>query len=107
VSFHDIQLALGPVSGLDFMVDGQTYQTKQNRLRWLYYRQSSNRRYANLLHRQCPDLPFGLFMHRHRRFAVGNEVFTPIAIRSACTTRPPTAPRTHGGRRRAVRGRLV
>jgi hypothetical protein len=50
VSFHDIELALGPISGLDFMVDRQTYQTKQNRLRWLYYR------------RQCPDLPFGLFM---------------------------------------------
>jgi SAM-dependent methyltransferase len=62
VSFHDIELALGPISGLDFMVDRQTYQMKQNRLRWLYYRRSSNRRYANLLRRQCPDLPFGLFM---------------------------------------------
>ncbi len=62
VSYHDIELALGPISDLDFMVDRQTFQMKQNPLRWLYYRQSSNRRYANLLRRQCPGLPFGLFM---------------------------------------------
>ncbi len=62
VSYHDIELALGPISYLDFMIDRQTFQMKQNPLRWLYYRQSSNRRYANLLRRQCPDLPFGLFM---------------------------------------------
>jgi S-adenosylmethionine-dependent methyltransferase len=62
VSYHDIELALGPISDLDFMADRQTFQMKQNPLRWLYYRQSANRRYANLLRRQCPELPFGLFM---------------------------------------------
>lgn len=62
VSFHDIELALGPVSDLDFLVDRQSFQMRQNPLRWLHYRQSTNRRYANLLRRQCPELPFGLFM---------------------------------------------
>jgi 2-polyprenyl-3-methyl-5-hydroxy-6-metoxy-1,4-benzoquinol methylase len=62
VSYHDIELALGPISELDFMVDRQSFQMKQNPLRWLYYRQSTNRRYANLLRRQCPELPFGVFM---------------------------------------------
>ena len=62
VSYHDIELALGPISELDFMVDRQSFQMKQNPLRWFYYRQSTNRRYANLLHRQCRELPFGLFM---------------------------------------------
>jgi len=62
VSYHDIELALGPISELDFMVDRRSFQRKQNPLRWLYYRQSTDRRYANLLRRQCPELPFGLFM---------------------------------------------
>jgi S-adenosylmethionine-dependent methyltransferase len=62
VSYHDIELALGPISELDFMVDRQSFQMKQNPLRWFYYRQSTNRRYANLLRRQCRELPFGLFM---------------------------------------------
>ena len=35
---------------------------RQNLLRWLYYRQSINRRYINILRRQRPDLPLGLFM---------------------------------------------
>ncbi len=73
VSYHDIELALGPVSDLDFMVDRQTFQMRQNPLRWLYYRRSSNRRYADLLRRQRPDLPFGLFMP-----------YLNIAIRKAC-----------------------
>lgn len=62
VSYHDIELALGPIPDLDFLVDRQTFQMRQNPLRWLYYRQSTNRRFANLLHSQCPDLPAGLFM---------------------------------------------
>ncbi|ORW34563.1 class I SAM-dependent methyltransferase [Mycobacterium palustre] len=61
VSYHDIELALGPVTGLEFLADRQSFQMKQNPLRRLYYLQSSNRRYANLLRRQRPDLPFGLF----------------------------------------------
>ena len=62
VSYHDIELALGPIPDLDFMVDRQSFQMKQNPLRWLYYRQSGKHRYANMLRRQRPDLPFGLFM---------------------------------------------
>ncbi len=62
VSYHDIELALGPACDLDFAVDRQTFQMRQNPLQWLYYRRSSNRRYADLLRRQRPDLPFGLFM---------------------------------------------
>lgn len=62
VSYHDIELALGPIGDLDFLVDRQSFQMKQNQLRWLYYRLSANRRYANMLHRQRPDLPLGLFM---------------------------------------------
>jgi len=62
VSYHDIELALGPASGLDFMVDQQTFQMRQNPLRWLYYRRSSNRRYADLSRRPRPDLALGLFM---------------------------------------------
>jgi hypothetical protein len=62
VSYHDIELALGPLSDLGFMTDRQTFQVRQNPLRWLYYRQSTNRRYASLLRRQCPELPSGLFM---------------------------------------------
>jgi ubiquinone/menaquinone biosynthesis C-methylase UbiE len=62
VSYHDIELALGPIGDLDFLVDRQSFQMRQNLLRWLYYRQSINRRYANILRRQRPDLPLGLFM---------------------------------------------
>jgi hypothetical protein len=49
VSYHDIELALGPIGDLDFMIDRQSFQMKQNQLRWLHYRQSTNRRYANML----------------------------------------------------------
>jgi hypothetical protein len=62
VSYHDIELALGPIGDLDFMIDRQSFQMKQNQLRWLHYRQSTNRRYANMLRRQRPDLLLGLFM---------------------------------------------
>lgn len=62
VSYHDIELALGPIQDLDFMVDRQSFQRGQNPLRWLYYQQSDRRRYANMLRRQRPDLPLGLFM---------------------------------------------
>lgn len=62
VSYHEIELALGPIGDLEFMVDRHSFQIKQNQLRWVRYRQSSNRRYANLLHRQRPDLPIGLFL---------------------------------------------
>ncbi|OBG32621.1 hypothetical protein A5672_25595 [Mycobacterium alsense] len=62
VSYHDLELALGPIGELDFMVDRHSYQMKQNPLRWLYYRRSTNRRFVNLLRRQCPELPVGLFM---------------------------------------------
>jgi S-adenosylmethionine-dependent methyltransferase len=62
VSYHDIELALGPIGEHDFLVDRHSFQMKQNPLRWLHYRQSTTRRYANLLRRQCPDLPVGLFM---------------------------------------------
>jgi len=62
VSYHDIELALGPISDLDFMVDRQTFQMKQNWVRWLHYHLSRDHRYANLLRRQRPDLPLGLFM---------------------------------------------
>lgn len=33
VSYHEIELALGPVGGLEFMVDRQSFQLKQNPLR--------------------------------------------------------------------------
>lgn len=62
VSYHEIELALGPVDGLDFMVDRQSFQIKQNWIRWAHHRQSTDRRYANLLRRQRPDLPIGLFL---------------------------------------------
>lgn len=62
VSYHDIELALGPLPGLDFLVDRQAFQMRQNPLRWLYYRRSRNRRYVDLLRRQRPDLPLGLFL---------------------------------------------
>jgi S-adenosylmethionine-dependent methyltransferase len=62
VSFHDIELALGPIQNLHFEVDLQSFQIKQNPLRWLHYQQSAKRRYANILRRQRPDLPFGFFM---------------------------------------------
>jgi len=61
VSYHDIEMALGPIADLDFMVDRQTFQMQQNPLRWLHYRQSGNHRYTNMLRKQRPDLPFGLF----------------------------------------------
>lgn len=62
VSFHEIELALGPIQNLDFEVDRQSFQMGQNMLRWLHYRQSNKRRYANMLRRQRRDLPFGFFM---------------------------------------------
>ncbi|KAA8966032.1 bifunctional 2-polyprenyl-6-hydroxyphenol methylase/3-demethylubiquinol 3-O-methyltransferase UbiG [Mycobacterium sp.] len=62
VSYHEIELALGPVGTLEFLVDRHSFQIKQNMLRWLRYRFSTNRRYANLLRRQRPDLPLGLFL---------------------------------------------
>jgi 2-polyprenyl-3-methyl-5-hydroxy-6-metoxy-1,4-benzoquinol methylase len=62
VSFHDIELALGPIDDLDFIADRQSFQMQQNQLRWLRYHQSSDHRYVNLLRRQRPDLPVGLFM---------------------------------------------
>jgi 2-polyprenyl-3-methyl-5-hydroxy-6-metoxy-1,4-benzoquinol methylase len=62
VSYHDIEMALGPIEELDFVADRQSFQMKQNPLRRLYYYQSSDRRYANMLRRQRPDLPLGLFM---------------------------------------------
>jgi S-adenosylmethionine-dependent methyltransferase len=62
VSFHDVELALAPIGDLEVMVDRQTFQMSQNPLRWFYYHQSDRRRYANMLRRQRPDLPMGLFM---------------------------------------------
>lgn len=62
VSYHELELALGPIGGLDFMVDRQSFQIRQNPLRWVRYHQSRNRRYANLLRQQRPDLPIGLFL---------------------------------------------
>jgi len=62
VSFHDIELALGPIQDLDFKLDLQSFQLEQNLLRWLHYRQSRKRRYAKMLRQQRPDLPFGFFM---------------------------------------------
>ncbi|UXA07469.1 class I SAM-dependent methyltransferase [Mycobacterium sp. SMC-2] len=62
VSYHEIELALGPIKELEFMVDRHSFQIRQNLLRWLHYRLSSSRRYANLLRRQRPDLPIGLFL---------------------------------------------
>lgn len=62
VSYHDIELALGSLHQLDFAVDRQSFQMRQNPVRRLYYRQSGNRRFVNMLRRQRPDLPVGLFM---------------------------------------------
>jgi 2-polyprenyl-3-methyl-5-hydroxy-6-metoxy-1,4-benzoquinol methylase len=62
VSYHDIELALGPLQTLEFEVDRQTFQNGQNPLRWLHYGRSSKRRVVNMLRRQRPDLTAGLFM---------------------------------------------
>jgi len=62
VSFHDIDLALGPIEELAFKVDLQSFQLQQNLLRRLHYRLSTKRRYANMLRRHRRDLPFGFFM---------------------------------------------
>lgn len=62
VSFHDLELALGAIEDLRFGVDRQSFQLSQNPLRRLHYAQSDKRRYVNLLRRQRPDLPIGLFL---------------------------------------------
>jgi 2-polyprenyl-3-methyl-5-hydroxy-6-metoxy-1,4-benzoquinol methylase len=62
VSYHDIELALGPIGTLDFEIDRQTFQMSQNPLRRLHYRQSTKRRFVSMLHQQRNDLPVGLFM---------------------------------------------
>ncbi|MEY8018491.1 class I SAM-dependent methyltransferase [Mycobacterium servetii] len=62
VSFHDIELALGPIGDLEFLADRHSFQIEHNALRRLRYRLSDTRRYAGLLRRQRPDLPIGLFL---------------------------------------------
>src|SRR6266511_381179 len=64
VSFHEFELALGPISGLDVLIDRHSFQIRQNLLRWARYRKSTKHRYVvDLLQRNQPEIPPGFFMH--------------------------------------------
>jgi 2-polyprenyl-3-methyl-5-hydroxy-6-metoxy-1,4-benzoquinol methylase len=62
VSFHEFELAIGPITDLSVPVDRASFQFGQNPLRRLHYAVSMKRRYVEILRRQRPDIPIGFFM---------------------------------------------
>ncbi len=61
VSFHEFEIALGPIQDLSVVSDRLSFQIAQNPLRRLHYAASMKRKYMSFLRKQRPDLPRGFF----------------------------------------------